>query len=74
MFGFSFFFLFLPLSLFFSHLYQLFACWGSQEKFGWRMASQTVENQTSLDTIQDYSYDNWYINEPEGGQESPPEP
>ncbi|XP_049634126.1 receptor for retinol uptake STRA6 [Suncus etruscus] len=37
------------------------------------MALQTVGNQTSLDTIQDYSYDNWYIDEPQDGPELPPE-
>ncbi|XP_043410964.1 receptor for retinol uptake STRA6 isoform X1 [Prionailurus bengalensis] len=37
------------------------------------MSSQAVGNQTSSQATDDYSYGNWYIDEPQGGQELQPE-
>uniref|UniRef100_A0A8C9K3L4 Receptor for retinol uptake STRA6 n=1 Tax=Panthera tigris altaica TaxID=74533 RepID=A0A8C9K3L4_PANTA len=45
---------------------------GDWEK-GQRMSSQAVGNQTSSQATDDYSYGNWYIDEPQGGQELQPE-
>ncbi|XP_039094064.1 receptor for retinol uptake STRA6 isoform X2 [Hyaena hyaena] len=45
---------------------------GTKEK-GQRMSSQAVGNQTSSQATDDYAYGNWYIDEPQGGQELQPE-
>ncbi|XP_029807248.1 receptor for retinol uptake STRA6 [Suricata suricatta] len=37
------------------------------------MPSQAVGNQTSSQATDDYAYGNWYIDEPQGGQELQPE-
>ncbi|OWK08849.1 STRA6, partial [Cervus elaphus hippelaphus] len=49
------------------------SCSGSEEK-GRRMSTQAAGNQTSSGATDDEdSYDSWYIDEPQGGQELQPE-